>query len=137
MSLPKGIFTNAKVIVNAAGDVTTVQSGKRTPTQLAAGISQPSRTTGTIYQNTTGSVLYVSGYLTANAGGSVGQIVCQVGPTSPPATTAWANEFTATLAGSPAGFAFVVPPDYFYQVQRSGDIVAAGLVWNETALSLA
>jgi hypothetical protein len=87
---------------------------------------------GTIFQNTTGGIIYVSGFGTTG-GSSTGSITASVGPSSP-SIIVYSNEATATVSGDSAGFAFMVPAGYFYQVTISGTISGVAH-WTETQIS--
>lgn len=92
-------------------------------TNLATAVNDHSANAlGTIYQNTSANPEFQSGFANCNVGSNVGNLQALVGPTSPPTIPIWASEFTATVAGAPAGFGFVVPPGWYYQLNASGDI---------------
>lgn len=77
---------------------------------------------GVIYQNTSSNPEFQSGYANETGGGGDSQLQAFIGPTSPPTIPIWACNFTGTISGEPAGFAFVVPPGYFYKLEGTGNI---------------
>jgi len=77
---------------------------------------------GTIYQNTSANPAFQSGFCNDTGGGGDSQLMAFIGPTSPPAIPIWADNFTGTISGEPAGFAFVVPPGYFYKLEQAGNL---------------
>ena len=77
---------------------------------------------GTIYQNTSANPAFQSGFCNDTGGGGDSQLEAFIGPTNPPAIPIWASTFTGTISGEPAGFAFVVPPGYFYKLQQTGNL---------------
>jgi hypothetical protein len=83
------------------------------------------RSLNTIYQNTTGTEMIVTGWATTR-GSSVGHLNALVGVTSPPLLAVWGNEYTATISAGFAGFNFTVPNNYFYQITSSGAITGVG-----------
>lgn len=91
-----------------------------------------SRAFGTAYQNTTGGIIYVSGAGTTG-GSAVGAVNCLVGAGSP-STSVFAMEYTASVSGGKAGFGFMVPAGYFYQVNASGT-VGGTPIWTETQIT--
>lgn len=99
----------------------------RTPHDVTA-----SRLLDTIYQNTTGNEIVVSGCASAISGGSVGTLVFTIGPTASPSIKIWGNEFTATVAGSDLGFSgLIVPNSYYYVFTAGGDIATTPNTWIE------
>jgi hypothetical protein len=96
--------------------------------------SSGGRAAGTIYQNTSVGVLYVSGAM-RTTGSSVGLVVVKVGPTSSPTINAWQDSSTATVDGGAAGFCAMVPNNYYYEVATSGAVSGTVLSWTETVLS--
>lgn len=79
-----------------------------------------SRAFGSIFQNTTGQEMYVSGY-GLTSGGATGELTALVDTVNPPIADVWGEESTATVAGGKAGFGFIVPNNYFYEL-----IISAG-----------
>lgn len=90
-----------------------------------------SRSFGSTFTNGSSNLL-ISGFAREGpAGSTIGNIICNAGPSSPSATT-WESGFTATNVGTPAGFMCVVPPTWKYSVTISGDIQSTGFQWVET-----
>jgi hypothetical protein len=90
-----------------------------------------SRGFGVTYQNTSSRPLFVSGWGTTH-GSSTGELDAAVGPVTA-SITVFKNKNTASVEGAPAGFGFMVPPGYFYQVTAAGDVYTLG-GWTETTL---
>lgn len=111
--------------VNAIGAVTAAQAGPnvlvatgangKLPASILPGAgfsaqTTPSRTLGTIYQNTTGNAMMVT--IGVALGGSANVVVCDASPT--PVTIV---AFSSGSATAPDGFSitFLVLPNYYYQ----------------------
>lgn len=92
---------------------TTTAGGTKLPHTVTG-----SRTLGSIYQNTNGVDMYVSGYCTTSGGGT-GALQAVIG-TVTPTDVIWANDYTATLSSGHAGFDFYVPDGYFYELNVPG-----------------
>jgi len=90
-----------------------------------------SRAYATIYHNTTGVDMWVSGY-GGTAGGFTSDLTALVDTVTPPVTVGWGNEYTASVSGGKAGFGFLVPSGNYYEliVGGSGAITSLGL-WVE------
>jgi|SRR6185312_3147618 len=106
----KGLIT--AVSVNAIPNVST-----RVPHDETA-----LRNFNTVYQNTSGAEMWVTGWA-LTGGSSTASLSALVGSTSPGVAFVWGQDFTATLSGGKAGFTFVVPDGYFYELQTSGAIL--------------
>jgi hypothetical protein len=91
-----------------------------------------SRAYGTIYQNTTGKPILVSGGGQTSPGGSVGSLTALVGSTTP-VFTIYATEATATVSGAYVGFCFIVPDTWYYMINVSGAFPGPNF-WTETTL---
>lgn len=92
------------------------------------------RAVNTLYQNTSGGVMFVSGSL-ITAGSSVGDIAVVVLPPSGPSVTVWKNQSTATVGGGDAGFCGMVPNNWRYELQIAGAVTASVSAWTETVVS--
>lgn len=122
-------------VANAAAAQGSANTALAEIAALVLGATQgaPARAFNNTYQNTSGGIMFISGYGNT-AGSSTGQIRCNVGSVSP-SSTVFANENTASVSGAPAGFSFMVPPGFFYSVVTSGDITGVG-AWVETIITL-
>ena len=96
--------------------------------------SSGGRAANTVYQNTSGGVLFISGAM-ATVGSSVGAIAVVIGATSSPTTGVWQNEATATQSGGSAGFYAAVPNGWYYEVVTVGAVTPTVQVWAETVIS--
>jgi hypothetical protein len=92
-----------------------------------------SRTAGTVYQNTSGNLMFIQGSWSSPGGSSVGTVTYANGSVNPPTNT-WGNEATATVSGAPVGFAMSVPNGWFYSISISGDVSTPD-TWFETTAS--
>lgn len=88
------------------------------------------RTFGAVYQNTTTTAMYVSGFGTISGGAGDSSGICSVGASSA-SLAVWATSFSFTIPGEAAGFACFVPAGYFYQVIMAGHINSAPGKWIE------
>lgn len=93
------------------------------------------RVFGSTYRNSSKGLMLISGHANQVSGSSVGSILCSSGITIP-SLVIWQNESTATVAGAASGFAFSVPPGYFYKIAVSGDISATPGSWIETVITI-
>jgi len=93
-----------------------------------------SRSWGTGFTNSTGSMLIVSGFTTTPGGSSTGTITCMVGPSSP-SLEVWGNEYTATVNNAPVAFFCIVPNTFHYEITTSGDIASTPSKWIETTVN--
>lgn len=91
-----------------------------------------SRSSGSVYQNTSGGTLLLSGYV-STTGSSTGTVYCKVGVDAGVSMTVWRNTVTATIESGSAGFNCTVPNGYFYEI--TGDGAVGGITgWFETTL---
>jgi len=90
-----------------------------------------SRVAGTVYQNTTAQLMFVSGNMTTG-GSSTGSVACLNGPAATPVYTVYFNESTASVSGAAAGFVCMVPPGFYYKIVVSGTVGSTPASWYET-----
>jgi fibronectin-binding autotransporter adhesin len=92
-----------------------------------------SRSFGTTYTNSSGGVMYVTGYGNTR-GSAVGSVACFVNGDAD-----FANTATATIDGGACGFSFVVPSGGTYQIQANTLASDTGVTgvgkWIETVVS--
>jgi prepilin-type N-terminal cleavage/methylation domain-containing protein len=118
MSLGSQNFTRTVRIsmqVNIVGATATIMgcSGGAVVTDVTA-----SRAFDTVYQNTTGSNLIVSGSGQENGSG-IGSVRCLVGTVNPPTIVTYGNEDPATVDQADAGFICLVPNSYYYEIETN------------------
>jgi prepilin-type N-terminal cleavage/methylation domain-containing protein len=77
-----------------------------------------SRSFNTVYQNTTGSNMIVSGSGHENGSG-IGSVRCDIGSTNPPTIVTYGNEDPATVDAADAGFICLVPSGYYYEIETN------------------
>lgn len=105
------------------------------PTSSSCGTTSATQTTmtgsrafSTIYQNTTGKTMVVSGYGITPGGSGTSRTACFDGLTSPPTIPLGAcGQSNATEAGQHTAFEFVVPNLYYYEVTFAGTDATGGL----------
>ncbi len=77
------------------------------------------------YQNTSGMTICVSFTATTN-GGSVGWTMAWLGASAGAMSQVWVNENTASVNGAEVTNMLMVPPGWFYQFSKSGNITGVG-----------
>jgi hypothetical protein len=131
-TLQPGTYTNAKVVVGPDGAVSGIADTPRTNPLATAKVDvtqtdvSGSRGFGAVFHNNTPSAVQVSGWGNSVAGGGVAKFVVRCGPTNPPLPEIWQNEFTATVAGAPCGFGFVIKAGYYVEIDATGDVAFTG-----------
>lgn len=78
-----------------------------------------SRSFGSIFQNTTGQEMLVTGW-GITTGGLTSELSALIDTVNPPIANPWGDEYTASVSGGKAGFNFTVPNGYFYELVLSG-----------------
>lgn len=78
-----------------------------------------SRSFGSIFQNTTGQEMLVTGW-GGTTGGATSELTALIDTVNPPITSPWGDEYTGSVSGGKAGFNFTVPNGYFYELVLSG-----------------
>lgn len=78
-----------------------------------------SRSFGSIFQNTTGQEMWVTGW-GGTTGGATSDLTALIDTVNPPLTALWGNEYTGSVSGGKAGFGFVVPNNYYYELVLTG-----------------
>lgn len=121
----------AAIVIPSPSPTPTAQTLKVTRTDVTS-----SRVFGTVYQNPTKGLMNVEGHGNAVVGSLVATLTSFVDTVNPPTATGWADEFTATVAGAPAGFSFTVPPQGFYKITSAGDVSSTPGKWFETTTVL-
>lgn len=90
------------------------------------------RTFGAVYQNTTTTGMYVSGYGLITGGSGDSAITCYTGTTSTTVNLAvWSMTASFTVPGESIGFACFVPPGYYYDVLVANHISSSPGKWIE------
>ena len=89
-----------------------------------------SRSIGSTYQNTSGSLMIVSGF-GSTTGSAWAAVTCTIGPSSP-TLAVYAAQYGATTDTEPAGFFCAVPNNYFYSVTTTGTATFSLTKWIET-----
>jgi hypothetical protein len=124
---------NIEVVASVTG---TMRSGPVYPTWSVAGAAaqlvatnlattladQGGNLLGAIFQNTSANPAFQSGFANIAGGSGDSKLQAFIGPTSPPGIPIWADTSTGTISGEPFGFAFAVPPGYFYQLNGTGNV---------------
>ena len=82
------------------------------------------RTTGTIYQNTSDHTIFLSILVNAQVGSGI-EMFAHVKSVSPPDTLIQ-RDYAG--AGKRFSFSFMVPPGYYYRIQRGGG-VEDSVIW--------
>jgi hypothetical protein len=127
-NLAQGTYTNAKVVVNNQGQVTSIESTPQPATTAAVPHNvTASRTPGTVYLNNTGRMITLN---VSMSWGSTGTLYVQVGSNAAVmAGTAKVAQFSSAFAQ--ASLCATVPPGLSYNSQV--DVGGATIeIWTET-----
>lgn len=131
-SLTPGAYTTPNVTVNQQGIVTAIANGT-VPSFTASHDVTSSRAWTTIYHNTTGGPMYVSGLGSGVSGSSTANIACKTDTVSPPvAFISYDNTWGATISGGAEAFNFMVPNASYYECTTTGDVSPSPAKWYET-----
>jgi hypothetical protein len=108
-------------------------------TNLTAAPVALSNVFGTVYQNMSSNIELHTGWGTVVGGSAVAYFELMIGPTNPPTMNTWGTTFTGTSkAGTGSngklGFAFSVPPSWYYEMQAFGDVSPTPGGWDGTPL---
>ena len=123
---PQPSSGTATLTINSTGLLSTTTS---TQTNFTS-----SRFLDTVYQNTTGSNIYVSGNAQITGGAGDSEISCLDGPDSGVADTVWSTTAAFTVSGEPVGFTCIIPNTYYYEISEDHDIATTPINWYETTL---
>lgn len=126
---------NAQNSANIAQNTAQAALNEIAALTLGVGVGAPGRGFNQTFQNTTGALMFVSGYAQTR-GSNTGSLIAIIGA-SGPTNVAFANDNTASIDNGHCGFAFMVPAGWFYQVQITGAALTGGVgAWLETTLSV-
>jgi hypothetical protein len=126
--------TNDCVKFDAGGNTVPAGAPCLTATSATQTDVTGSRALGATYQNTSGALRMIQGYITTTAGGANGVVTCSNGPTSGLGSTPFKEDPTSTDAGGSAEFHITAPAGWFYQCTATGTMNPTLGKWFETDL---
>jgi hypothetical protein len=132
-----GATTGMVAIYDGTNWITVGTSGTGSGSSSVVGNLAGTRVFGTVYQNTTGLPILVSGNGVITGGSGDSQISCLIGSTSTPASVVWASVTTGTISSEPVGFICRVPSLWYYKVSVTniiGPTSTSGSNWYESQL---
>lgn len=122
------------VTTDAYGRVSAITAGSNCAATITNYNGNTSARNGaTIYHNTSGCVMDVTGALGTATAGSTGTTYCKIGATSGSLIVSWESSAGATPPSSAYGFVCAgIPPGYYYEALADGAISNTQTVWSES-----